>query len=96
MHWQVHLGLFFWETQVSLEVLSDLTNQTLEWQFADQKLSGLLVTTDLTESDCSGTIPMRFLDAEASSRETTIRSSSMVTPGGGGGLEYVKLLSCFS
>ena len=51
------------ETQVSLEVLSDLTDQTLEWQFADQKLSGLLVTTDLTESDCSGTIPMRFLDS---------------------------------
>ena len=51
------------ETQVSLEVLSDLTDQTLEWQFADQKLGGLLVTTDLTESDGTGTIPMGFLDS---------------------------------
>merc|ERR1712088_158504 len=51
------------ETQVSLEVLSDLTDHTLEWQFADQKLSGLLVTTDLTESDGTGTIPMGFLDS---------------------------------
>ena len=51
------------ETQVSLEILSDLTDQTLEWQFADQKLSGLLVTTDLTESDGTGTIPMGFLDS---------------------------------
>ena len=54
------------ETQVSLEVLSDLTNQTLEWQFADQKLSGLLVTTDLTESDCTWAIPVGFLDSTGS------------------------------
>ena len=38
------------ETQVSLVVLSDFTPKTLEWQLADQKLSGLLVTTDLTKS----------------------------------------------
>ena len=50
------------ETQVSLEVLSDLTDQTLEWQLADQKLSGLLVTTDLTESDGSRAVPVGFLD----------------------------------
>jgi len=54
------------ETQVSLEVLSDLTDQPLEGQFADQKLSGLLVTTDLTESDGTGTIPMGFLDSTGS------------------------------
>lgn len=39
------------EAEVRLEVLSDLTNQTLEGQLADQELSGLLVATDLTESD---------------------------------------------
>ena len=50
------------ETQVSLEVLSDLTDQPLEGQFADQKLSGLLVTTDLTESDGTGTVTMGLLD----------------------------------
>ncbi len=33
--------------------MSDLTNQTLERKLSDQELSGLLVTTDLTESDSS-------------------------------------------
>jgi len=41
------------ETQVRLEVLGDLTNQTLEGKFADEELSRLLVATDLTESDSS-------------------------------------------
>ena len=41
------------ETQVRLEVLSNLTNQTLEREFADEELSGLLVATNLTESDGS-------------------------------------------
>lgn len=41
------------ETEVGFEVLSNFTDQALEWQLADQKLSGLLITTDLTESDSS-------------------------------------------
>ena len=49
------------EAKISLEVLSDLTNKTLEGQLADEKLGGLLVTTDLTESDCSGPVTVRFL-----------------------------------
>ena len=39
------------EAKVALEVLSNLTNETLEWELADQKLSRFLVATDLTESD---------------------------------------------
>ena len=39
------------EAEVGLEVLSDLTDKTLEWQLADEELSRLLVATDLTESD---------------------------------------------
>ena len=39
------------EAQVALEVLSDLTDETLEGQLPDQELSRLLVATDLTESD---------------------------------------------
>ena len=34
-----------------LEVLSDLTNETLEGELADEELGRLLVATDLTESD---------------------------------------------
>lgn len=39
------------EAEVGLEVLSNLTDQTLEGELADEQLSGLLVATDLTESD---------------------------------------------
>ena len=49
------------ETQVSLEVLGNFTNQTLEWELADEKLSGLLVTTDLTESHSSRLVTVRLL-----------------------------------
>ena len=58
------------EPQVSLEVLGDLTDQTLEGQLADEQLGGLLVPPDLTEGDCAGPVPVGLLD----------------TPGGGGGL----------
>uniref|UniRef100_A0A0K2VG34 Putative LOC101056226 [Mus musculus] n=1 Tax=Lepeophtheirus salmonis TaxID=72036 RepID=A0A0K2VG34_LEPSM len=36
------------ETQVSLEILSNLSNQTLKGQFSDEELSRLLVSTDFT------------------------------------------------
>lgn len=39
------------EAEVGLEVLSNFTDKTLERQLADQELSGLLVATNLTESD---------------------------------------------
>jgi len=51
------------EPQIGLEVLGDLTDQTLEWQLADEQLRALLVAADLTESNGSGTITMRLLDA---------------------------------
>lgn len=38
------------ETQISLEILGDLSHQTLEGQLADEELGGLLVTTDLPQS----------------------------------------------
>ena len=54
------------ETQVGLEVLGDFTYQTLEGQLPDQQLSALLVTTDLTEGDCSRPVTMGFLDSSSS------------------------------
>jgi len=50
------------EAQVGLEILSDLTNETLEGQLADQEFSRLLVTPDLTKSDGTGTEPVGLLD----------------------------------
>ena len=39
------------EAEVGLEVLGNLTDETLEGELADEELGRLLVTTDLTESD---------------------------------------------
>ena len=39
------------EAKVGLEILGDFTNETLERKLANQELSGLLVTTNLTKSD---------------------------------------------
>lgn len=50
------------EAEVRLEVLGNLTYETLEWQLADQELSGLLVPTNLTESDSSGLVSVGLLD----------------------------------
>ena len=51
------------EAEVSLEVLSDLTDKTLEGELADEKLGRLLVSSDLTESDGTGPVTMGLLDA---------------------------------
>ena len=50
------------ETQVGLEVLGNLTNETLEGQLADQELGRLLVTTDLTKGNGTGAVTMGLLD----------------------------------
>ena len=39
------------ESEVTLEVLGDLTHETLEGELADQKIGRLLVTTDLTKGN---------------------------------------------
>lgn len=50
------------EAKVALEVLGNLTDETLEGELADEKLSRLLVATNLTESDGTGLITVRLLD----------------------------------
>ena len=54
------------EAQIGLEVLSDLADETLERQLANQQLGALLITTDLTQSDRSRPVTMRLLDAAGS------------------------------
>ena len=49
------------EAEIVLEVLSDLTDQSLEGELTDQKLSALLVLADLTESHSSRAITMGLL-----------------------------------
>ena len=50
------------EAEVGLEVLTDLADETLEGQLADEEVGRLLVTTDLTEGDGSGAITVGLLD----------------------------------
>ena len=50
------------EPQAHLEVLSDLTNETLEGELPDQELGGLLVAPNFTEGDRSGPETVRLLD----------------------------------
>ena len=38
------------ESEVGLEVLSDLTDETLEGELSDEELGGLLVSSDLSRS----------------------------------------------
>ena len=51
------------ETKIGLEILSNLTNKTLEWSLADQEIGRLLILADLTESDGTRTVTVRLLDA---------------------------------
>jgi histone H3 len=50
------------EAEIGLEVLSDLTDETLERKLPDQELGRLLVATDLTESDSSWLVSVGLLD----------------------------------
>ena len=70
------------ESQISLEVLGDLSHQTLEGQLADEELGGLLVPPDLTEGDCAGPVPMGFLDTSGGWGALTGGLGSQLLPGG--------------
>lgn len=50
-----------------LEVLSDLTNETLEGELADEQLGGLLVATDFTESNGTRPEPVGLLHTTSGS-----------------------------
>jgi len=49
------------EPEIGFEILSDFPHQTLEGQLPDEKLSGLLVSSDLPESDSAGPVSVRLL-----------------------------------
>ena len=51
------------ESKITLEVLGNLTDQTLERKLSDEEVGTLLVTTDLTKSDGSGSVSVGLLDS---------------------------------
>ena len=52
-----------WKHSSVLEVLSDLSDEALEGQLADERLRGFLVAADLPQSHGTGTVTVRLLDA---------------------------------
>lgn len=69
------------ETQISLEVLCDLTHQALEGQLADQQLSGLLVTTNFSQSHSTRTVTMGLLHATGGRGTLTGSLGGQLLPG---------------
>ena len=70
------------ESQVSLEVLGDLSHQTLEGQLADEELSGLLVSPDLTESHSSGPVSVGLLHSSGGGSRFSGSLGGQLLPGG--------------
>ncbi len=60
------------EAKISHEVLGNLTDESLEGKSADEVLSGLLVTPDLTEGDGSWAIPVGLLVSRPRRRQSRL------------------------
>lgn len=86
------------EAQIGLKVLSDFSHQTLEGQFSDEQLGALLVTTDLTESDGSGPVPVWLLHSSGSWCALTSGFGGQLLPGSltSGGFTGGLLCTCHS
>ena len=69
------------ESQISLEILSNLTNKSLEWKLADEELSGLLVSADLTKSNSAGSVSVWLLDTTSSRGRLAVRLGSELLSG---------------
>ena len=54
------------EAKISLKVLCDFTNKSLEGELANEKLSALLVSSDFTKSDCTRAVSVGLLDTSSS------------------------------
>lgn len=84
------------EPEVSLEVLGNFSHQALEGQLADEELSGLLVTPDLSQGDGTGPVPVGLLDAAGGRGALASGLGGQLLPGGlaSGGLASGLLGSC--
>jgi hypothetical protein len=80
------------ESEIRLEVLGNLTDQTLEGELSDEELGRLLVSSNLTESDGTGLVAVRLLDTSgrwgglASSLGSELLARGLATSGLAGGL----------
>ena len=70
------------EPQVGLEVLGNLSDQALEGELADEKLSGLLIPPDLSQGDSTGPVSVGLLDASGGGGAFACSLSGQLLPGG--------------
>lgn len=65
------------ESEISLEVLGNLSDKSLEGELSDEELSGLLVSSNLSESDGTGLVSVRLLNTAGGvgSRDVGLSSS---------------------
>ena len=70
------------ESQVRLEVLGDLSYESLEGKLSDEKVRGFLVSTDLTKSDSSGSVSVRLLHTSAGRSRLAGSLGGELLPGG--------------
>ena len=84
------------ESQVSLEVLGDFTDKTLEGQFPDEKLGALLVPSDFSQSNGSWPVSVRFLNSSGGRCALASGLGGQLFPGGlaSGRLSSCLLCSC--
>ena len=69
------------EPKVGLKVLGNLPHETLERQLAEEKLGGLLVLSDLTESHGTGSEPVRLLNSSSGGGRLPSGLGGKVLPG---------------
>ena len=70
------------ETQVGLKILCYFTDQALKRQFPDQEFRAFLISSDLTKSDSSWPVSVRFLDTTGSWGTLTGGLGSQLFAGG--------------
>ena len=56
------------ESQVSLEILGDFSDQSLKRQLSDEQFRGLLVLADFSQRDGTRAVSVRLLDATSRRR----------------------------
>ena len=61
------------ESEISLEVLCNLSDETLEGELSDQELSALLITSDLSQGYSTRSVSVWLLDS--SGRRSRLASS---------------------
>ncbi|ONK70072.1 uncharacterized protein A4U43_C05F29950 [Asparagus officinalis] len=87
------------ESQIRLEILGDLPNESLERELPDQKLGAFLVLSDLSESDGAGAEPVRAVSraavAPSDLRAAFVCAACFLRLAAGGFLRFASVLAIF-